>query len=121
MRVLVVDDTTLVLDVVTEILQRVGAIVTAVGSARAALHALRSEPPDVPVCSPSVSLTLAELERRYIVETLGSMRGNRTWTAKALGISVRGLQYKLRAYTASTPTIRARRRRYDTTNPGRAP
>jgi CheY-like chemotaxis protein len=46
-RVLVVDDTALVLEVVTEILRGVGAIVTAVGSARAALQALRSEPPDV--------------------------------------------------------------------------
>lgn len=46
-RVLVVDDAALVLEVVTEILRRVGAIVTAVGSARAALQALRSEPPDV--------------------------------------------------------------------------
>jgi DNA-binding NtrC family response regulator len=46
----------------------------------------------------STGLTLSELERRYIVATLARMGGNRTRTAKALGISVRGLQYKLRAH-----------------------
>jgi DNA-binding NtrC family response regulator len=52
--------------------------------------------PVAPACSPSTGLTLAELERRYIVQTLARMSGNRTQTAKALGMGVRGLQYKLR-------------------------
>jgi CheY-like chemotaxis protein len=46
-RVLVVDDAQVVLEVVTEILQLVGASVTAVRSAEAALTALQSERPDV--------------------------------------------------------------------------
>jgi CheY-like chemotaxis protein len=46
-RVLVVDDARVVLEVVTEILQLVGATVTAVRSAEAALTALQSERPDV--------------------------------------------------------------------------
>ena len=46
-RVLIADDSPVVLEVVTETLQRVGARVTAVDSAEAALAALQSEPPDV--------------------------------------------------------------------------
>src|SRR5216683_4620706 len=40
-------------------------------------------------------LTLQELEQRYILQTLVRMGQNRTRTAAALGISLRGLQYKL--------------------------
>ena len=43
-------------------------------------------------------LTLFELERRYVTETLERGGGNRTQTAKVLGISLRGLQYRLRRY-----------------------
>jgi CheY-like chemotaxis protein len=46
-RVLVVDDTSFVLDVVTAILEQDGATVTAVGTAEAALTALQAERPDV--------------------------------------------------------------------------
>jgi CheY-like chemotaxis protein len=46
-RVLVVDDEALVLDVVTEILESFGATVTAVPTAELALTALQSERPDV--------------------------------------------------------------------------
>jgi CheY-like chemotaxis protein len=46
-RVLVVDDTSYVLDVVTAILQQDGATVTAVGTAEEALAALQDERPDV--------------------------------------------------------------------------
>jgi CheY-like chemotaxis protein len=46
-RVLVVDDTSYVLDVVTTILQQDGATVTAVGTAEEALAALQAERPDV--------------------------------------------------------------------------
>jgi two-component system response regulator HydG len=43
-------------------------------------------------------LRLDEVERRYILRTLQRLNGNRTRAAKALGISVRCLQYKLKAY-----------------------
>jgi len=43
-------------------------------------------------------LTLQELEQRYILQTLVRMGQNRTRTAAALGISLRGLQYKLKSY-----------------------
>ena len=43
-------------------------------------------------------LTLQELEHRYILQTLVRAGNNRTQTAKLLGISLRGLQYKLKAY-----------------------
>ena len=43
-------------------------------------------------------LPLREVERRHILGTLQRVRGNRTEAAKLLGISVRCLQYKLKAY-----------------------
>jgi DNA-binding NtrC family response regulator len=43
-------------------------------------------------------ITLHELERMYIVDTLGRTGGNRTRAAAALGISRRTLQYRLRDY-----------------------
>ena len=46
-RVLVVDDTSYVLDVVTAILEQDGATVTAVGTAEEALATLQAERPDV--------------------------------------------------------------------------
>lgn len=43
-------------------------------------------------------LALREVEKRHILETLECLRGNRAQAARVLGISVRGLQYKLRRY-----------------------
>jgi transcriptional regulator with PAS, ATPase and Fis domain len=43
-------------------------------------------------------LTLQELEHKYILQTLARAGNNRTQTAKLLGISLRSLQYKLKAY-----------------------
>ena len=43
-------------------------------------------------------LTSWELEHRYIVQTLVRVGNNRTQAAKLLGISLRCLQYKLKAY-----------------------
>jgi Nif-specific regulatory protein len=43
-------------------------------------------------------LTLQELEHRYILQTLARAGHNRTRAAKLLGISLRCLQYKLKAY-----------------------
>ncbi|GIW78953.1 MAG: hypothetical protein KatS3mg105_0760 [Gemmatales bacterium] len=42
--------------------------------------------------------TLAEIERRAILETLRQMNGNRTATAKRLGITTRTLSNKLKQY-----------------------
>jgi len=61
--------------------------------------------PDVPP-RPSVSLpgfsgkSLRELEEWYILEMLNRFRGNRTRTAKFVGLSLRSLQYKLKRYDA---------------------
>ncbi len=43
-------------------------------------------------------LTLRELERQYILQTLDRVGGNRTLAARLLGISLRCMQYKLKAY-----------------------
>jgi DNA-binding NtrC family response regulator len=43
-------------------------------------------------------LTLDELERRMIVATLEKNHGHRAKTAEALGIGIRTLSGKLRAY-----------------------
>src|SRR5712692_1088612 len=48
-------------------------------------------------------LTLQELEQQYILQTLARMGQSRTRTAKLLGISLRNLQYKLRAYGQEHP------------------
>jgi DNA-binding NtrC family response regulator len=48
-------------------------------------------------------LTLRELEQQYILQTLDSVSGNRTQAARLLGISLRCLQYKLKAYRQGGP------------------
>lgn len=55
----------------------------------------------IPVRSESW-LPLREVERRYILHTLEKVNGNRTQAAKLLGISLRCLQYKLKAYFQGT-------------------
>ena len=47
---------------------------------------------------PAAGQTLAEVERRHILETLTRNEGNRTATATELGISRRTLYYKLAEY-----------------------
>lgn len=42
--------------------------------------------------------TLKEMEKALILKTLEEVQGNRTKAAKLLGISLRGLQYKLKEY-----------------------
>jgi DNA-binding NtrC family response regulator len=49
-----------------------------------------------------LGLRLEELERWYVLETLKRVDGNRTKAARQLGISLRGLQYKLRRYGTNT-------------------
>lgn len=41
-------------------------------------------------------MTLADLERKAIIEALSFFSGNQTKAAKALGISQRGMRYKIR-------------------------
>jgi DNA-binding NtrC family response regulator len=45
-----------------------------------------------------LGLKLRDLDRWYILETLRATDGNKTRAAKVLGISVRGLQYRLQRY-----------------------
>ena len=55
-------------------------------------------------------LPLREVERRHILRTLQKVQGNRTEAARLLQISVRCLQYKLKAYVQeaeSTPRSQA--------------
>jgi len=42
---------------------------------------------------------LREVERRYILDTLQHVRGNRSQAARILGISIRCLQYKVKEYS----------------------
>jgi DNA-binding NtrC family response regulator len=65
---------------------------------------------DATVATPAAStvhgdviLPLREVERRHILHTLTRVRGNRTEAAKLLGISIRCLQYKLKAYADAEP------------------
>jgi transcriptional regulator with PAS, ATPase and Fis domain len=48
--------------------------------------------------SPPAGLSLRELEKRYILDTLQQVGGNRSKAARILQISVRGLHNKLRRY-----------------------
>lgn len=48
--------------------------------------------------SSSSSMTLQDIEKKFIIETLETMKHNRTKTAEKLGISVRTLRNKLQEY-----------------------
>ena len=65
---------------------------------REASETLRTSVPLAPL-----GLRLEELERWYVLETLRRVDGNRTKAARQLGISLRGLQYKLRRYGTDRP------------------
>jgi DNA-binding protein Fis len=43
-------------------------------------------------------MTLDELERSYVMEILTRCGGNRTKASRILGITLRGLQYKLKRW-----------------------
>lgn len=49
--------------------------------------------------------TLARIERELILETLNCNQGNRTRSASLLGISVRSLRDKIRAYRSQGETV----------------
>jgi two-component system, NtrC family, response regulator AtoC len=53
---------------------------------------------EAPVSTLPSGITLAELERRLILETLSREKNNRTKTAQVLGISTRTLRNKLHSY-----------------------
>jgi two-component system, NtrC family, response regulator HydG len=55
------------------------------------------EPPKSPLPTPG-SLTLAEVERRLILDTLRELGGNQTAAALRLGVTARTLQNKLKKY-----------------------
>jgi diguanylate cyclase (GGDEF)-like protein len=54
---------------------------------------MRHNPDDV-----LVPFTLAEVTRQHILESLRRCGGNRTWAARELGLSLRGLRLKLKHY-----------------------
>ncbi len=56
-------------------------------------------PTEIAMASPLPQITVHELEQRLILQTLRRFNGNRTHTAKALGISLRTLRYKLKELT----------------------
>jgi len=50
-------------------------------------------------------MTLREMEKRLILQTLSEQGGNRTWAAEKLGISVRTLRNKLQEYRVADPQL----------------
>jgi Nif-specific regulatory protein len=54
-----------------------------------------------------VGLTLREVEQAYILQTLKAVGGNRTRATRLLGISLRCLQYRLKAYGQAGADLRA--------------
>ena len=54
---------------------------------------------------PARRLRLREMEKQYILETLEQTRWNRAQAARLLGISVRGLQYKLQRYLGEDKNV----------------
>jgi two-component system, NtrC family, response regulator AtoC len=59
------------------------------------------EPDDLPVSSsgPVRPVLFKDIERQAIEDALRTNEGNRTKTAKQLGISLRTLQYRLKEYS----------------------
>jgi DNA-binding NtrC family response regulator len=85
------------------------AVVLADGDVLAERDLFAGEDP-VPASPPAPSgdfepgLPLREVERHHIFRTLQKARGSRTEAARLLGISLRCLQYKLKAYAQNGPT-----------------
>ncbi len=63
------------------------------------------EPDDLPITSsgPTRPVLFKDIERKAIEDALGANDGNRTRTAKQLGISLRTLQYRLKEYGIAAP------------------
>lgn len=64
-------------------------------------HASSGAPAVSPLTTYEPGLSLSEVERRHILNTLHKVGGNRTEAARQLGISIRCLQYKLKEYAAN--------------------
>ena len=60
-------------------------------------------PASAPGSTAAVGQSLAQVEKEYILKTLKSTGGNRSQTARLLGISLRGLRYKLKRYNSQFP------------------
>lgn len=80
---------------------------TPLGELEQALDRARKQlKPDLPILLPAQSfdelqpVKLEELEKQHILSVLRKNKGNRTLTAKELGISRRTLQYRLAEYQA---------------------
>jgi len=58
------------------------------------------EPDDLPITEtgPARPVLFKDIERRAIEDALQENQGNRTRTARQLGISLRTLQYRLKEY-----------------------
>jgi two-component system response regulator AtoC len=54
--------------------------------------------------APAEMITLAEMERRYVRQVLASLRGNKTHTARVLGIDRRSLYRRLENPNAAMPS-----------------
>jgi DNA-binding NtrC family response regulator len=87
------------------------AVVLAEGETLTDRDLFAGEPPNgAPSPAPMISgvfeagLPLSEVERRHILRTLHKVDGNRTEAARLLQISVRCLQYKLKAYGRDAET-----------------
>jgi len=59
-----------------------------------------ASPPDEDFGPAGQGQTVEEVERELVLRTLANHHGNRTTAARALGISVRTLRNKIRAYAA---------------------
>ena len=59
---------------------------------------LRHDSPAEDTVEIAVGSTIAEAERKLILETLKKTGGNKSQAARALGLDVRTIRYKLRAY-----------------------
>ena len=67
---------------------------------------LHEQPRPAPLAAmPARRLRLREMEKQYILETLEQTRWNRAQAARLLGISVRGLQYKLQRYLGEDKNV----------------
>lgn len=62
------------------------------------MHARDSATPGRPLVVFRPGMTLAEIERAVILETLRQQKYNRTRTARVLAIGIRTLQRKLKEY-----------------------
>jgi two-component system response regulator FlrC len=74
------------------------AVILCAGDEIAAEHVVLEDPPIAAEAVKTGGRTIMELERDVILSTLERLNGNRTHTAKALGITVRTVRNRLRKY-----------------------